>query len=231
MWVFPHCRLEKKCSCGDDRGGQDGSGPPVASHGTSDMCRRTIMSNIQPNYFGFVTKSQAVSWSPAMSHVNTHHTASKSPGDWRWVCALGTTTREHLGTVTRLFLQLQWFKPSLPMFPSHMLCNCQREHRSVEGWFPQAVPSPRLSTLYSSHSRVPGGRGRRVNMLIVAAASEAPFNNLCMLSADRKFGDLVNTRIKGHFRIGSWFLFIGIIFKAARRKTFKSKIHLDLAQI
>lgn len=68
-------------------------------------------------------------------------------------------------------------------------------------------------------------------MLIVTAAYKVQFNNLCMLSAERRFEDLVNSRIKGNFKIGSQFLFTGIIFKAARRKPFKCKIHCDLAQI
>ena len=68
-------------------------------------------------------------------------------------------------------------------------------------------------------------------MLIVTAASKARFNNLCMLSAERRFEGLVNSRIKGNFKIGSQLLFTEIIFKAARRKPFKRKIHCDSAQI
>lgn len=68
-------------------------------------------------------------------------------------------------------------------------------------------------------------------MLTVTAASKAQFNNLCMLSAERRFKDLVNSRIKGNFKTASQFLFTGIIFKAARRKPFKHKIHCDLAKI
>lgn len=56
-------------------------------------------------------------------------------------------------------------------------------------------------------------------MLIGTAASGAQFNNLCMPSA--VFESLVNGRLKGDFKIGSRFLFMGIFFKAARRKAFR----------
>jgi len=68
-------------------------------------------------------------------------------------------------------------------------------------------------------------------VLIVTAASEAQFNNLCMLSAERRFEDLVNSRTKGKFKTDSQFLFRGIIFKAARRKPFKYRIHCDSAKL
>lgn len=68
-------------------------------------------------------------------------------------------------------------------------------------------------------------------MLMATGAPKAQFYNLCMLSAVRRFEDPVNRRNKGNFKIGSQFLFTGIILHAERRKRLKHKSHLDLAQI
>lgn len=116
----------------------------MPSHGMSDMCRRTIMCTIQPNYFGFVTKSQPVSWCPAILHVNTHYTASKTPGTGGgfvpWVPSLRSIwAQSHI-----CFYNCSDSKRHHPCSPLVWLCNCQHEHRSVKRWFPQAVLSSAL---------------------------------------------------------------------------------------
>lgn len=138
MRVFPHSWLEKKCAHKGDGRGQDGSGPPVPSHGTSGTHRKTCNLQHQAKLLWLchrvsasllVPCDAACKYPPERQQKPQGLTAGLCPGchhsgPWLWAKS------------NICFYNCSDLKHRYPCSPLMWLHNCQHEHRSVKWWFP-----------------------------------------------------------------------------------------------